>query len=313
LDVIKINQAMANLVTTLERADSSVEITVANSLWGRQGFPFSDAFLETTRGYYRAQITTLDFDSPDAPDEINRWVNDATRGKIENIVDQIPPEIVLHLINAIYFKGQWEIEFDPVRTRDMDFHVNAGKKTTVPMMSHSGSYRHLAGDDFQAVRLPYGTGGLAMYVFLPDDTAGLDAFLAGLDEGTWTQWVSSFRTKNGDVSLPRFKIEYKCLLNAALREMGMGIAFDGGQADFSRMTSTDADLYISKVVHKAVVEVNEEGTEAAAVTDISIGVTAVRPEQERFRFIADHPFFFVIHDDRTGSIIFVGVLNDPGA
>jgi serpin B len=284
---------------------------IANSLWGRQGFPFSDRFIETNREYYKARITTLDFNSPDAPNTINRWVSDATRGKIDKIVDQIPPEIVLHLINAIYFKGTWTIEFDPSRTRDQDFHPSRGAKTTVPMMSHSGSYRYYSEDGFQAIRLPYGAGDLAMYVFLPDETAGLADFLAGLDETVWGRWMAAFRRKDGDVMLPRFKIEYKCLLNAALREMGMGIAFEGGQADFSGMTTAAADLYISKVVHKAVVEVNEEGTEAAAVTDISIGVTSALPDNERFLFVADHPFFFAIHDDRTGSLLFVGILNNP--
>jgi len=311
LDTTELNAAMRDLVTALENPDSLVEISIANSLWGRRGFSFSNAFLDKTGTYYEAEITTLDFDSPDAPDTINRWVNDATRGMIDNIVDRIPPEIVLHLINAIYFKGQWQTEFDPARTHDWDFDTAAGGTATVSMMSHSGSYRHLAGDGFQAVRLPYGDGNLAMYVFLPDETGGLGELLADLDEETWRQRFQGFRPKDGDVMLPRFRIEYLSLLNSALSGMGMGIAFDGGRADFSGMTTTGADLYISSVVHKAVVEVNEEGTEAAAVTDIAIGVTSIQPEEERFRFVADHPFFFVIRDDRTDSILFMGILNDP--
>ncbi|MEJ2721847.1 MAG: serpin family protein [bacterium] len=311
LDVGALNNAMAGLTATLEHGDSLVQLTIANSLWGRQGFSFSELFLDRNREYYGAEVATLDFDSPDAPAAINRWVSDATKGMITKIVDQIPPEVVLELINAIYYKGRWQKEFDAARTRQLPFHLATGDSVNVPMMSQSGSYRYMAGEGFQAVRLPYGEGEIAMYVFLPDAPPGLDALLGSLDGDTWSKWMSAFHKRDGNVLLPRFKTKYECLLNGPLKAMGMAIAFEAGRADFSGMTSQPANLFISSVLHKAVVEVNEEGTEAAAVTEITIGVTAAIPEEKPFRFVADHPFFFVIRDDGTGTVLFLGIINSP--
>ncbi|UCH84731.1 MAG: serpin family protein, partial [Candidatus Latescibacterota bacterium] len=303
--------AMASLISTLERADSSVEITIANSLWGRDGFEFAHEFLKTNKAYFGAEVTTLDFDDPKSAQTINRWVEEATQGKIDSIVERIPPHIVLFLINAIYFNGQWQFEFDPSMTQDQTWHLSDGGEETAAMMTRFGSYLYLRREGFQAVRLPYGTGRLAMYVFLPDSPSGLEQLLAGLNVDTWSQWIASFRSKDGVVMLPRFKIEYMSRLNSALEAMGMGVAFQEGRADFSGMPAAPADLFVSEVIHKAVVEVNEEGTEAAAVTKVSIGVTSVQPEEERFEFVADHPFFFVIYDELSQSILFLGILNNP--
>ncbi len=314
----ELNQTMADLQTVLERADSSVQMTIANSLWGRRGIQFNEGFFERNRRFYGAKVSTLDFASPDALPTINGWVSDSTNGMIDRILDRIPPAAVLYLINAIYFKGQWMVEFDPSRTEALPFHRADGGETPVPMMNQSDSYRYAEDNAVQAVRLPYGKDRLAMYVFLPRPSHSLDGFLDGLDEETWTAWMARLAPMEGDVRLPRFKIEYECTLNDALIAMGMGVAFSPEGADFSEMladpkVSDSARLFISLVKHKAVVDVNEEGTEAAAVTVVEMKATSISAPRERFTFVADRPFFFAIRDDRTGSIVFMGTLYDPSS
>jgi serpin B len=218
---------------------------------------------------------------------------------------------MLYLINAIYFKGSWQVEFDPSFTRDMTFHLAGGSKKTVPMMSRSGSFRYGEDAAVQALRLPYGGGRMAMYVFLPRAADGLGGFLRGLDERVLAEWAGKLASREGDVLVPRFKIAYECALSPALKTMGMKDAFDAGAANFSKMA--DGELFISEVKHKAVVDVNEEGTEAAAVTSVEIKATSVEAPRERFSFVADRPFFFVIRDDATGTILFMGVLYDPAS
>jgi len=242
---------------------------------------------------------------------INGWVNKSTRGLIDKIVDSVSRETMLYLINAIYFKGRWQVEFDPAVTRDLPFRlVGSGEKQT-PMMSRSGSFRYGEDAALQALRLPYGGGRMAMYVFLPRATDGLGEFLRGFDERALAEWAGKLATREGDVSLPRFKIAYECALAPALKTMGMRDAFAAGAADFSKMS--DGDLFISEVKHKAVVDVNEEGTEAAAVTSVEIKATSIEAPRDRFSFVADRPFFFVIRDDSTGTILFVGALYDPAS
>jgi serine protease inhibitor len=307
----ELNRSMADLETALENADSAVALTVANSLWSRKGFELRPDFLRKNTEFYRAETASLDFSDPGAPSVINGWVNKSTRGLIDSIVDSVSRETMLYLINAIYFKGRWQAEFDPSLTQDDVFHPAGGGEQKVPMMNRSGSFRYGEDAALQVVRLPYGGGRMAMYVFLPGTADGLGDLLRALDERSLGEWAGKLRSRDGDVSIPRFKIAYECALKPALETMGMRKAFTGGEADFSNMA--EGDLYISEVKHKAVVDVNEEGTEAAAVTSIEMRVTSIQEPMDRFSFVADRPFFFVIRDDATGALLFMGTLCDPAS
>lgn len=309
LEMGELNQSMADLTAVLERADSAVQLTVANSLWGRKGFEFRPDFLQRNAAFYRAETQILDFADPGATAVINGWVNRSTRGLIHEIVTQVPQDAVLYLINAIYFKGRWQTAFDPAATRDGPFYLAGGPEKTASMMSRSGSFRYAEGGGVQLVRLPYGRGRMGMYLFLPADAGGLRGFLDGLDDAVFVEWISKLATREGDVVVPRFKIEYECGLVPTLKALGMRAAFDASAADFSGMS--DGDLVVSEVKHKAVVEVKEEGTEAAAVTSVEMKATSIAQPQDYFSFVADRPFFFAIRDDATGTILFMGALYDP--
>jgi serpin B len=306
-----VNAADSALIAGMKAPIENVELAVANSLWGRQGVDFKKPFLERNKRSYGAELRSLDFANPESPGVINAWVAGNTKGKIRDIVDRIDPAAVLFLINAIYFKGAWETEFDESLTAEEVFH-GAGGDVRAPMMKQSGKYSYLAGDGFQAARLPYGDGRIGMYVFLPDEASNLAEFHAKLSAETWKGWMEGFTKRDGRIALPRFTIEYKAKLRRALSELGMGIAFDGAAADFSGMLSVPGvNAYIHDVIHKTFCEVNEKGTEAAAVTSVEIRVTSVMEPPKRFEMVCDRPFFFAIVDGETGLILFMGSLANP--
>lgn len=301
LDLSTINHSNRALRNSLEDPDPKVEISIANSIWYRQGIVFNPDFLERNRSFFGAVVAALDFSSPQATSTINEWVDTNTNGKIEKIVDRISPQTLLFLINAIYFKGNWQDEFDPSRTRQGIFHLTDGSEKRVQMMRREGEYPYLRGENFEATSLPYGDGHMSMYIFLPSRDSNLNRFLRNLDAENWEGWISQFQNRQHEMVLPRFKLEYEVRLNEALEALGMGIAFGGG-ADFSGMGPS---LFISEVKHKTFVEVNEEGTEAAAVTAV-VGVKSLPPA-----FRIDRPFFFAIYDADTETILFMGTVTEP--
>jgi serine protease inhibitor len=306
----EINAAFADLLTILQNPDPKVELAVANSLWAREGFTFNEDFLKRNKDYFGAEVAELNFDDTGAADTINAWVKEKTRNRIDEIVTPpINPETVLFLINAIYFKGEWSDPFDPEMTRDLAFNLPDGSQKELPVMFKNDDFRYLETDDFQAVSLPYGKNErVSMYVFLPAANSSLEEFYEEMNVANWNKWITSFGSMEGEVGLPRFKFEYEASLNDALTALGMGIAFDGNAADFSGMHPTPPRLVISEVKHKTFVEVNEEGTEAAAVTSVEVGMTAM---PETFSMIIDRPFFFAIADDLTGTILFMGSVTNP--
>ena len=301
LDRDAVNHSNAALRNSLENPDPKVEISIANSIWSRQGVEFNTDFLERNRVFFGAEIASLDFSAPQATETINEWVNTNTNGKIEKIVDRISPQTLLFLINAIYFKGNWQDEFDKSQTRPGIFHLSDGNEKRVEMMRREGEYPYFRGENFEATSLPYGDGRLGMYIFLPNRDSNLNKFLGNLNAGNWGDWISQFQDRRHDMMLPRFKLEYEVSLNDTLEALGMGIAFGSG-ADFSGMGPS---LFISKVKHKTFVEVNEEGTEAAAVTAV-VGVKSVPSV-----FRVDRPFFFAIYDTETETVLFMGVVTEP--
>ena len=311
LDSESINVGYAALRGALQTSDPKVVLTIANSLWARQDVPFNQDFLQRNNEYFGAEISTLDFMDPNTLTTINQWVHTNTNGKIPKILDEINSDLVLFLINAIYFKGTWQTEFDPAHTRDGTFHLATGDEKQVPMMTRTGDYLYSDNYDemFQAISIPYGDGRMSMYVFLPYRESDLNTFLDGLNTENWEDWISQFREQEIFLSMPKFKLEYEKTLNNPLQALGMEIAFAPGRADFSRMADLEAlgkNLYIGEVLHKAVVEVNEEGTEAAAVTSVGIRATSLPPQ-----FIADRPFFFAIRDNETKTVLFMGTVVDP--
>ena len=312
LDTEAINIGYAALRHTLLTADPKVTLAIANSLWARQGVPFNQSFLQRNAQFFGAEISTLDFTDPRTVETINQWVDTNTNGKITKIFDEINPAAVLFLINAIYFKGTWQEEFDPSETREGPFHPAKGNVKQVPMMRQERRYPYYRGERFQAIRLAYGDRQMSMYIFLPDRESDLNSFLENLNAESWENWMSQFHGQDVSLVMPKFKLEYEKNLNDTLKALGMGIAFDPGRADFSRMAPLEnlgENLYIGEVLHKTFVEVNEEGTEAAAVTSVGVRATSVPPPP--IPFTADRPFFFAIRDDQTETVLFMGVVVDP--
>ncbi|MBH8577369.1 serpin family protein [Nostocaceae cyanobacterium CENA369] len=304
----EINSAYASLKELLEKPSEKVQLTIANSLWARKDVSFQPDFLKTTQNFYKAQVTNLDFQDVTAPNTINNWVKEKTNGKINKIVATIKPDEVLFLINAIYFKGKWSDEFDKTQTAEHPFHLISGKQKQHPMMSQTGDYRYYENEQFQAVSLPYGLDRkISFYIFLPKQNSNLNVLYQNLSLENWEKWMTQFRKQEGFIRLPRFKTDYDVTLNDALKALGMEEAFSD-KANFSNMGQ---NLTISQVKHKTFVEVNEEGTEAAAATSVGIQATSLRQQPEPFRMIVDRPFFCAIRDNQTGSILFMGSILEP--
>lgn len=303
-----LNQANAKLKTLLSNPDPHVQLAIANSLWAKQGMTWQPDFLERNQRFYEAKVTELDFASPDAPGIINQWVKDNTKGKIDKIVDHLGPADVMVLINAIYFKGNWSVPFDKEQTETRQFNGLSGTRSR-PMMSQTGEYQYLETTQFQAVSLPYGKNRrFSFYVFLPKKTWSLSQLANSLTAANWSSWMEGFRRRRGSVQIPRFKMEYGIELRAALSRLGMATAFQP-KADFSGLSSES--LYLDRVNHKTFVEVNEAGTEAAAVTSTTIRATAAMPMDEPFNMVVDRPFICAIRDNQTGTVLFIGSIVDP--
>jgi serine protease inhibitor len=293
----------------LVNADKNVRLDIANSLWLRQGVKLQKQFAADCDQYYQAPVTTLDFGRPDAVNTINDWVSKNTNGRIRQIVSDLRSDEFLVLVNAIYFKGTWTKAFDPKLTAPREFHLASGS-TQRRMMNREDRFQYKEDDAMQAVALPYGDGRLNLYVFLPRDKSGLSKLVKATTPDNFAELFSGFAEKKGTVVLPRFKIEFEQSLNAALKQLGMGVAFTPA-ADFSKVVAPPYTAAISEVLHKTFVEVNEEGTEAAAVTTVTMHAWAVFRPEAPFEMIVDRPFFFVIADDSTKSVLFMGVIYNP--
>ncbi|MDX2240139.1 MAG: serpin family protein [Leptolyngbyaceae cyanobacterium bins.302] len=304
-----LNQANADLKALLENPDPKVQLAIANSLWTRQGVPFKPEFIQRNQQFYQAKLTELNFADPRAVSTINAWVSQNTQGKITEIIDQLQQDDVMVLINAIYFKGNWSRQFDKQQTRTEPFYLTNGSSKIHPLMAQRGEYRYLDNALFQGVMLPYGNGRrMSMVVLLPKKTSNLTELQRNLTAANWEQWMGQFRNRQGAIQIPRFKLEYKVELAPILAQLGMAEAFSR-QANFSGISPVPTQ--IDEVKHKTFVEVNEEGTEAAAVTSIGIRATAAIPMDEPFQMKVDRPFFCAIRDNQTGSVLFMGSIVNP--
>ena len=300
----EINASYRSLLGLLAGLDPAVETAIGNSVWTRQGFPVHSDFLDTVRESFHAEAAELDFASPAASERINEWVKAATRGRIEDIVPaRIPAAVVMYLINAIYFKGSWTLRFDPSDTRPEPFQLDDGSTRTVPLMTLRGEIFYQETRRFQAVDLPYGGGAFSMTVLLPQYGVSVDDLATSLGAAEWKEIAEGFRDTEMLLFLPRFRMAYERTLNDDLAALGMVDAFDL-RADFTRLSPVDG-LSISEVKQKSWVDVNEEGTEAAAATVVAVRETAASV------FRADRPFLFLIRERLSGTILFVGKLATP--
>ena len=306
-DLEELNSGFHNLLISIMNADSDIELSIANSIWYKLGYGVNQDFIDRNEKYYSSEVNEIDFAAPGALDTINGWIADAIKGKIEKMLDVIPTDAMMYLINAIYFKGNWTYPFNEDVTVDDDFYLLDGTTKKVPMMSQEGNFAYFDGDGFSAVKLLYGQEKMAMYIILPDEGMELDSVIESLNEKSWNEITQSFYGTEVSLVMPKYKMEYGVkLLNDVLTNLGMGIAF-GAEADFSGIYP---DIWISRVLHKAVIEVNEKGSEAAAATVVEMEESAMEPS-EIVEFIVNRPFFFTIGDDRSGSILFMGKVVEP--
>lgn len=287
------------------------QLVTANRLWGQQAYDFLPEFLKLTQTHYGAGLREVDF--ADTTEEvrrtINAWVQEQTKDKIKDLLmpGVLSGDTRLVLTNAVYFKAAWRRPFPTKETKDGNFHAAGGKKVRVPLMRTGLTTRFFDGDTFQAVELPYENHDLSMLVFLPKKADGLAEFEKGLTAARLAEWLSKLSLHSVDVTLPRFKVAAQPDLNKVLSEMGVRQAFDPRRADFSGMTARER-LFVSAVLHKAFVDVNEAGTEAAAATGMVFDAVSAPPPAT---FRADRPFVFLIRDNRTGSILFLGRVMNP--
>lgn len=304
----ELNQGEKNLLESLRSASRDVTLEIANSIWARQGIHFKSTFRQELERFFSAELFTLDFNAPDAASRINSWVSRKTHDKIRSIINRINPEHALFLINAVYFKGKWQQPFDPQLTAEDIFYLPDNRTVKVQMMHRSGKFGYFAGTGFEAVELPYGQGKISMFLLLPEEKTGLPALLTQLTAENWSAWRAQFVSRQGEIALPRFRIEYEQSLKPALSQLGMGLAFDLNRANFSAMCAQPR-LAIGDVKHKSFIEVNEEGTEAAAVTSVEMVMTAI--PVNTFNLVFNRPFLFLIQDNATGTILFIGTVVHP--
>jgi serpin B len=307
----EVNEASRSLIALLRGLDSRVKFRIANSIWYRESFAVEQAFIDANRTYFDAEVAGLDFASSEAPTRINDWVSRQTAGLIKEIVaSPLPEHAMMYLINAMYFKGSWTTQFEPGRTRPAPFLLAGGGTVQVPMMHSDGPVpvRSHRLEDLEVAELPYGGQAFAMMVVMPRDPAALDTLIAGLTAEQWDAWTAQLAETDIEVSLPKFRLVNDFTLVATLKALGMAVAFNcepPEMADFTRMHQPQ-EACITNVKHKTYVDVNEEGTEAAAATSVETGVTSVPPT-----ITIDRPFLFALRERLSGTILFMGAVRRP--
>jgi len=310
----RLHPAMGTLLSGLNAAHPGYQLHVADALWAEKDFTFLDDFLKLTSSNYGAAFNPVDFKTaPEAArSTINQWVEQKTEDKIKDLLPagSLKSDTRLVLTNAIYFKGDWQTQFNKAVTRDDDFHLSPSQTIKTPLMHSEEKLLYTADSSCQVVAIPYKSRELSMIIFLPKDVAGLPALEQSFTAASVEKWLNELRGSPKIIlTLPKFKMTSQFELGSALGELGMKQAF-GKSADFSGMTGK-RDLWISAAIHKAYIDVNEEGTEAAAATGTVMRSMAMSYEQQPIVFRADHPFVFLIRDERSGAILFMGRVIDP--
>ena len=303
----EVNAANQSLIALLRGLDPHVKFQIANSIWYRLGFRVEQPFLDANRTYFDARVDSLDFSDPGAAQTINNWVNAQTNGLIPEIVPSpLPNDALMYLIDAMYFKGDWTQQFDKALTAPRAFHLTDGSTVQVPTMTfgQEAAIRRASTSQGRMIDLSYGGAAFSMTILLPAENLNVDSLLANLTLDDWNTGVAALDTFVTEFYLPKFKLENSLTLNATLSALGMGVAFSDF-ADFTRMTPSG--VKISQVKHRTYVDVNEEGTEAAAVTSVGMEPTSVGPPV----FKVDRPFVFALRENLSGTILFMGVIRHP--
>jgi len=313
----RLHPAMGALLAGLNATHDGYQLRLANALWAQQGYKFRDDFLQVTKSDYGAGLNQVDFSGATeaARLTINQWVEQKTEDKIKDLLKPgaVNPATRLVLTNAIYFKADWQTQFRKEATTVEDFHLAPAQTVKAPLMHRTGGYNYFSEGTFQILEIPYKSRDLSMIVFLPNDVNGLLAFEQSLTASNMQKWLSQLKPVSRVIlTLPKYKVTQQFELAGVLGAMGMPTAFKLGAADFSGMTG-DRELFISAVIHKAFVDVDEAGTEAAAATAVVMVGSAMRAPDPTppTEFRADHPFLFLIRDNRSGSILFMGRVADP--
>ncbi len=303
----EVNEITRELIHVLVTNVDGNLLEIANSMWYDEDFPVEAEFISLNSHYFDAEVKEIDFRTAEAVKTINDWVNDKTNGKIDEIIEVIDPAVMMILINAIYFNCVWDVEFDPDNTQEAKFYNEDGSLFgEVEMMELESTFNIAVNQSFSAVELPYKNRKFSMFLFLPSEESSVNQLVEELDGTSWKNWITSFNEQEDfTVYMPRFEFEFERSLGDDLKEMGLDAAFTD-EADFSGISPSD--LYIADVIHKTYIKVNEEGTEAAAVTAIVMELTSINPMSQ---IRLDRPFLFAITEKSSKSILFMGKVAEP--
>jgi len=305
----EINEIHGALINHLLKADPKVTFEIANSIWVNKNYTLLTEFSDSNSYYYNADINSIDFYEQGAVDIINNWISDKTHEKITEVLDAIPPATVMYLINALYFYGSWQYEFDTKMSGPMNFTYDDGSTAKVDGMTTTAGLAFVNEEKFTAIELPYGNDKFSMVIMLPRSEYNIEDVIDELSVESWGNWTADLSETEITLNMPKFKYEFKTLLNDHLTNMGLGVAFGGG-AEFPLMVEESQDLYISRVIHKTFIDVNEEGTEAAAVTVVEMVNTSVGDGP--LSVTIDRPFLYTIREKTSGTLVFMGKVGRPG-
>ncbi len=303
----EINESYESLIALLTQIDPKVIFNIGNSIWYRKSLQFEEDFIKTNKKYFNAEVQGLDFENAKSVNIINNWVDKNTNGKIKKIIEKIKPNDIMYLINAIYFKGMWKYEFKKEATMDDVFHVNDNKTVVCKMMNQKEKFNYFENENLQVVEMPYGDGSFNMKVILPKQDKNVNEFVSMLSVEELKKLSEQMTESEGTILFPKIKMEYKIQLNDVLKALGMESAFSD-TANFTRLFSK-GDCAISEVLHKTFVKIDEEGTEAAAVTSVGVENTSVGTSG--FYMKVDRPFIFMITENTSGSVLFIGKIVSP--
>jgi serpin B len=305
----EINEIHGGLINHLENADPDVKLEIANSIWLHNFYTLERTFADTNIFYYDAEVNTLDFFGGNAENIMNKWVSDNTHEKITKIIDVIPPLAVAYIMNAVYFNGNWTKEFDKENSKDMRFNFADGTIADVAGMQMQDTLAYFENEDFSVVDLPYGNEKFSMTIFLPSQESNLSTLIEELSYVNWVDWVFNLKpVPKVYLEMPKFKYSFKKTLNEPLIEMGLSAAFRD-DAEFPGIIEEEIPLFISEVLHKTYIDVNEEGTEAAAVTSIGFETTSVGEPTPVM--IINRPFMYVIREKTSNALVFMGTVGAP--
>ena len=305
----EINGYYQKMSKALLGIDPLTTLLIANSIWYERNYPVKKTFFDVNNKYYDAEIQGLDFRASSAVGTINNWCDKNTKGKIKEIIDEIPDNAVMYLINAVYFKSKWQFQFDKKNSNTAKFTLQSGAQTDVMMMEQTADLSYYANEKLRCVEMPYGNQAFSMVAILPAEGKDLDSVIESLDGELWQQIIIGLRTANVHLRLPRFKQECEFRLNDPIADLGIKTIFKR-PCDCLYGIADDPRLYVSEIKHKTFVEVNEEGTEAAAVTSVGFEVTSIGPPAP-VPFYVDRPFIYLIKEKSTGVILFIGRMDHP--